>query len=134
LDEQLVIRIPGTLKAKLLEKSNQENITLAGTARDLIETGLASGPKIEELKRQYDHLLEAFISTNRANRMTCLTLVETCIAILEKTVDEEQSKSLIENFRGYAEILADNDVFNKDFDRERHNTMIEQFEKKLMKA
>lgn len=56
-----MIRIPGTLKAKLLEKSNQENITLAGTARNLIEAGLASGPKIEEMEKQYDQLLEAFV-------------------------------------------------------------------------
>jgi len=134
LDERIVIRVPGDLRNKLQKIAEDEDTSITGAARALIRDGIDSRQKIEEMERQYDQLLEAFISTNRANRMTCLTLVKTCITILEKTVDEEQGKSLIENFRGYAEILADNDVFDKNFDRERHNTMIERFEKKLMKA
>jgi hypothetical protein len=133
LDERIVIRVPGDLRNKLQKIAEDEDTSITGAARALIRDGIDSRQKIEEMERQYDQLLEAFISTNRANRITCLTLVKTCINILEKTVGEEQGKTLIDSLQRYAELLTESDVFDKNFDRGRRESMVEQFEK-LIKA
>jgi len=109
LDEQIMIRIPGTLKAKILEKSNQENATLAGTARSLIEEGLASGQKIEEFKEQRNFAVRALnevLRVNRTSRQQNLKLVQICLYLLENKVDERLTETAKNFLKDLAEVFA----------------------------
>lgn len=97
-DERIVVRVPSELKAQIQKIAEDEETTITGAARELIREGINSRQRIEEIERRYDHLIEALISMNRADkkpqrsRMTkTLDDIEARIAALEakkETVEE----------------------------------------------
>ncbi len=92
LDERIVIRVPSDLRNKLQKIAEDEDTSVTGAARALIQEGIDSRQRIEEMERQYAQLLEAFISMPQRNRMAeALDNIEARIAALEaekETVEE----------------------------------------------
>lgn len=121
LDDQMTIRFPRTLKARIVEKSNQDGITLAECARDLIEEGLSSGQKIEEFKEQRNVAVRALnevLRVNRTSRQQNLKLVQICLYLLENKVDERLTETAKNFLKDLAEVFAA-DVSEDDIDSTR---------------
>jgi TolA-binding protein len=91
-DERIVVRVPRDLKAQIKKIAEDEETTITGAARELIRDGINSRQKIEEIERQCDQLLEAFISMNRTDKEPQRNRMAEALDDIEKRISALEAK------------------------------------------
>ncbi len=93
--QKMTIRVPDDLRDTIQKNADETSMTMSDYAREMIERGLESGPRIAELESKLSfviHALDEVMRMHRESDEQKSEIARDCISVLEGGVSEVRVK------------------------------------------
>lgn len=111
--QKMTIRVPDDLRDTIQKNADEVGMTMSDYAREMIEKGLESGPKIKKLEQQRDFVIDTMNSVlcaYKKDEALNTKILKDCINLLETGHSEKGVQWVIDALKTIAKYQIDNDL------------------------